>query len=157
MSENVVTRDKNKKAEPEKVLFGDCDTLSEIAAKLISKHHTHLATAEIRYTCRSKAAKRAGEPLAGNVYKMSGKFRHLTDVDFVVEVALDVWNNLDPAKRYALTDHLLSRLVGTEDEETGDMKWGVRPPPVQEFPEVADRHGTWNEGLVEIKRCLKDN
>jgi hypothetical protein len=46
--------------------------------------------------------------------------------------------------------------VGEEDESTGDMKWGIRPPEVQEFSEIAERHGQWNENLVEIAKCLKD-
>ncbi len=151
---NDAVRDKNQKTEPEKVLFDNSDTLQQIATRLISKFHPHLGSAQIRYICRSSAAKRAGTPVPGNVYKMSGKFRHLVDADFVLEIALDIWNVSDEARRSALVDHLLTRCVGTEIEETGDMKWSLRPPAVQEFPEVAERHGQWNEGLVELERCL---
>jgi len=146
--------DKAARPKPQEIIFDDFDTAKEIVAKLISKFHPELATAEFRYICRSKAAKKAGKPISGNVYKMGGKYKHLTGVDFVIEIALDCWNDLEPTQRMALVDHLLSRCVGTEDGQNGEMKWSTRPPEVQEFPEVAERHGQWNDGLIEITKCL---
>lgn len=136
------------------VIFGDFDTAEDIAAKLIPKHHSELATAKFSYICRNKSTKKGGKPVAGNVYKMSGKFRHLVGSDFVMEVALDCWNGLQPNQRIALIDHLLSKCVGVEDNKTGEMKWSVRPPEVQEFPEIAERHGQWCDGLIEMFKCL---
>jgi Putative phage metallopeptidase len=153
--ENDAVRDKRERKIPEKVIFGDFEAAEAIASKLIPKHHSELGSARFRYICRSKAAKRGGQPVAGNVYKMSGKGEHLSQTDFVLEIALDVWNPLNPMQRNALVDHLLTRCVGEEDEKTGEMKWRVRPPEVQEFPEVAERHGQWNEGLIEIAKCLQ--
>jgi len=154
-NENDAVRSKRERKVPEKVLFGDSEAAEQIASKLIPKFHPELAHARFRYICRSKASKRGGNPVAGNVYKMSGKFEHLVQTDFVLEVALDVWNPLNPNQRVALIDHLLTRCVGVEDEKTGEMKWSIRPPEVQEFPEVAERNGQWNEGLVEIAKCLQ--
>jgi hypothetical protein len=155
MSDGTAMKDKRKKSEPDPLLFDDIDSLKEVADQILPQHHSHLVGAGIRYIGRSRAAKRAGIPVPGNVYKMSGKFRHLVGVDFVVEVALDLWNNMTLDQRTALTDHLLSRIVGVEDEVSGAMKWSIRQPSVQEFPEVAERHGEWNDGLVELGRCLK--
>lgn len=153
--ENDAVRDKRERKEPEKVLFGDSEAAEQLASSIIRKHHPELAHARIRYICRSKASLRGGVPVAGSVYKMSGKFEHLVQADFLLEVALDVWNPMNSGQRAALVDHLLTRCVGKEDEKTGEMKWSVRPPEVQEFPEVAERHGQWNDGLVEIAKCLK--
>ena len=69
-------------------------------------------------------------------------------------MALEVWNNLQPNQRLALVDHLLTRCVGTEDPKTGAMKYGVRPPQVQEFPEIAERHGRWSDDLIELGASL---
>lgn len=153
--ENDAVRDKREKKAPEKVLFADFEEAENIASGLIRKHHPEVASARFKFICRSKAAKRAGSPVAGNVYKMSAKFEHLTQTDFVMEIALDVWNPLAPRQRTALVDHLLTRCVGDEDEKTGEMKWSLRPPEVQEFSEVAERHGQWNEPLVEMAKCLR--
>jgi hypothetical protein len=131
------------------------DAVAEIAQKLIPKHHPHLASARIEYMCRNIAAKRGGRPVAGNVYKMTGKWEYLTERDLAVEVALEVWNDLQPHQRIALVDHLLTRIVGEEDEENGTMKYKIVLPEVQEFAEIAERHGQWNEGLVEIEKCLR--
>ena len=35
------------------------------------------------------------------------------------------------------------------------MKYKIVLPEIQEFTEIAERHGQWNEGLVEIEKCLR--
>lgn len=155
--ENDAVRDKRQKTEKEPLIFGGFDAVEEIAKKLVSKHHSHLGSARIKYICRNRAAMRAGRPVPGNVYKMSGKFEYLVECDFVLEVALEVWNDLQPSQRIALVDHLLTRCRGEEVEESGEMKWKVVPPEVQEFSEVAERHGQWHPGLVELEKCLRKN
>lgn len=145
---------KGNRPKPQEIIFGDYDDIRENVESLISKHHTELAMAKFKFICRSKASAKAGKPLLGNVYKMSGKFKHLVGCDFVIEIAIDCWNNLTGNQRTAFLDHLLSRCVGVEDPQNGEMKWNIRPPEIQEFPEVAERHGCWNEGLAEMRLCL---
>jgi hypothetical protein len=152
---NDAVADKKQRAEPKKVLWGGMEAVEKIAAGLIREHHPELASARFKYICRDKAAKKHGEKVRGKAYKMSRMYEYLVGCDFVIEVALEKWNDLSERQRTALVDHLLSHCVGTEDERTGDMKWSVRPPEIQEFPEVAERHGQWNEGLVEMGRCLR--
>lgn len=146
---------KAERPKPQEVLFDDFDTAEAIAVKLIPSYHPELASADFKYICRSKATKKGGKPVPGNVYKLSGKFKHMIGVDFVLEIALDCWNGLEPNQRTALIDHLLSRCVGVEDSRNGEMKWSIRPPEVQEFPEIAERYGQWNDELIEMSKCLK--
>jgi len=155
LTDNDAVRNKKKKSGKVPLLFDSFDQAGEIASRLIPKFHPHLVDAEIRYICRNRAAKRSGANVPGNVYKMSGKYRFLIGVDFVLEIALEVWNNLAPNQRTALVDHLLTRCEGVEDEETGAYKWRVIPPVIQEFPEVAERNGQWNEGLVDMEKALR--
>ena len=145
---------KKQHPKPEKVLYDHHEFSQAIAKSLIPKYHPELGMARFQYLCRSKSCKSGGKPVAGKIYKPSGWTRFLTETDFVVEIALDCWNDLEPNQRTALIDHLLSRCVGTEDEQNGEMKWSIRPPEVQEFPEVAERNGQWTEGLIEIAKCL---
>ena len=149
--------DKNKTArpKPQKVVFDDFPTIADMTEKLIAKYHPELGSASFKYICRSKSTKNSGKPVPGNVYRMGGKFRHLVDSDFVIEIALDCWNEFEPSQRTALIDHLLSRCTGIEDEQNGEMKWGIRHPEVQEFPEVASGNGCWNDSLTEMASCLK--
>ena len=156
--------DKKSKPEPEKVLHDFSDTLQQIAEKLIPKHHSELASANFIYKCRSVSTKSGGVPVPGTVKKTSpnerllsrGKFKDDGEADFIIEIALDVFNPMSPQNRTALVDHLLTRCVGLEDEKSGEMKYSIRPPQVQEFPEIAERHGRWNEGLEELGDSLKD-
>jgi len=137
------------------LIFSGFEAAEEIAIKLIRKHHPDLASARIKYICRNKAKKRSGNPVPGHVYKMSPMYSFLTDFDYVVEIALDVWNYFNPHQRNAVIDHLLTRCYGEENEHTGDMRWKIRPPEIQEFTEVAERYGQWHEGLVEMEKCLR--
>lgn len=154
-NENDAVRSKDQHTESNPLLFDDSEAAELIAERLIPDFHPHLADANIRYICRNRAAKRGGEKVSGNVYKMSGKYNFLTGQNFIVEIALDVWNDLAPNQRKALIDHLLTRCVGVEDETTGEYKWKVVPPVIQEFPEVAERNGQWNEGLVDMEKALR--
>lgn len=147
--------DKSKAPTSTPVLFDFAENVEELAEDLISKYHPDLATARFKYVYRSKASKSAGVPVPGKVKKIGGASQFAFDTDFLMEIALDQWNNFTAKQRVALIDHLLSRCVGEEDEKTGDMKWKVRPPRVQEFPEVAERNGQWNDGLIDMSKVLR--
>lgn len=154
-TENDAVRDKRQRSTKVPLLFDDFQAAEALASKLIPEHHPDLAEANIRYICRNTASKKSGRKVPGNVYKMQGKFKFLTGCDLVLEIALEIWNELQPNQRLALVDHLLTRCVGTESEDTGEWKWTVIPPEIQEFPEVAERHGQWHEGLVDMEKALR--
>jgi hypothetical protein len=148
-------RDVKQKAEKIPLLFDTFEAAEEVAKDLIPRFHPYLVEARIKYICRNKATKRAGKPVPGNVYKVSSKFEFLIDCDFILEIALEVWNDLAVNQRKALIDHLLSRCIGEEVEESGEYKWRIIPPEVQEFPEVAARHGQWHDGLINLEKSLR--
>lgn len=143
------------KVKPIPLIFAEFEAIEEIAKELIREYHPDLATARIRYICRNKAAKKGGHPVPGSVFKMSPKYEYLVGCDFVVEVALEVWNEFNPSQRRAVVDHLLSRCAGEENEEDGEMKWKLRPPVVQEFPEVVERNGQWNNSLIDMGKSIR--
>lgn len=162
--------DKPKKEKgANKVLFDSFDAGQEFARKLIPKHHHDLAAANILFLCRSKSIKRNGTPVPGTVRlanpcekvltRESGLFSandNDTAAHFVVFIALDVWNGLEVKQRTALIDHLLTRMLAEEDEQTGEMNYRIRPPDVQEFADIAERHGAWNTSLAEMRHSLAD-
>jgi hypothetical protein len=155
-NENDAVRDTREKTVSIPLLFDDHEASQQIASRLLSKHHSEIASASFKWLCRNKAALAAGVKIPGSVKKASPMERHLCggECDFIIILALDVWNDLSGPQRTALVDHLLTRCVGTEDEKSGEMKYSVRPPQVQEFPEIAERYGRWNDGLVELGACL---
>lgn len=159
-----VVRDKKKKSEgPREVLYDDHPASAEVARKLIKTSHSHLADARIVYACRDRAQKKGGKLSPGYIKKLSPElkyaFRHHIDGDdlphFLMVVALEVWNEMAPNQRTAFVDHLLTRITVDEDETTGEPKFGLRAPEVQEFPEVVERNGKWTPELQSLAESLE--
>jgi len=134
------------------MIYDNADTVEAIAQTLIPNYHAELATARMRYVFAEKASMKAGVPVAGKSRKMSGVAEFLTDTDFVIEVALDIWNEMTGEQRIALVDHLLEYCTGEEDEEDAGapMKWKMREPDVKEFGTILRRQGAWNESLANF-------
>lgn len=138
-------------------LYGEAEQVKEIADLLIPHYHPEIASARIGYVSVDKASKKNGKPVPGKARKVSGVWEHLVELDFIIEVAQDQWNDSTHRQRQALVDHLLECCTGEEDEKTGDMKWIMRTPDVSEFTSILQRHGAWHEdlqGLVQVAQQL---
>lgn len=158
-----VVRDAKKKSEgPREVLYDDHPASEEVARSLIKSVHTHLVDARIVYACRDKAQKKGGKPAPGYIKKLSpelkyafaNKFEGDDLPHFLMVVALEVWNDMAPNQRTAFVDHLLTRITVEDDETTGESKFGLRAPEVQEFAEVAERNGKWTPELQNLAESL---
>lgn len=137
--------------------YGPAESVSEVAQRLIPTYHPELATARIVYIFVDKASKKSGKPVLGKARRVSGALEFLLEQDFIIEVALECWNELSDRQRTALVDHLLETCTGVEDEQNGDMKWGVREADVREFTSILNRHGAWTDelsGMVEVAQRL---
>jgi hypothetical protein len=133
------------------------ESVEEIALRLIPTYHPELATARIIYIFVDKASKKTGRNVFGKARKISGALEFLLEQDFLVEVAMDCWNELTDRQRNALVDHLLECCTGLEDEKTGDMRWAMREADVKEFTSILNRHGAWTDelsGMVEVAQRL---
>jgi hypothetical protein len=137
------------------MMYGEAEEAEKIANNLVGTYHPELATARFRYIFKEKASKKGNKPVMGSVKKMSDLMVYLINVDFMVEIPLDIWNELDNTKRTALVDHLLERCSGEEDEESGEMKWKVREPDVHEFSSILRRYGAWTTELAEFSSIAK--
>ena len=160
-NKNDAVRSKKEKTIAIPLIIADSEVVQKMVKEIVPKHYPELIHARFLCLCRNRASKSDGEPVPGTIRKANPTERHLSGSDgnegsdFILTVALDVWNDLQPSQRVALVDHLLARCVVTEDKGTGDLKYKLRPFQVQEFPEVAERNGTWNEGLVALAESLK--
>lgn len=140
--------------------YSIAESVTAIAQRILPTYHSELATARIQYVFIDKAGSKNGRPVLGKAKKVSGVTEFLTELDFIIEVALDQWNELAENQKNALVDHLLERCLGTEDEETGDMKWSIREPDVQEFASILSRYGAWTadlEGLISVAQRIDIN
>ncbi len=131
-------------------IYDNAESVETIAKRILPTYHTELVTARIGYIFVDTASKKGGKPVLGKVRKVSGALEFLLNKDFLLEVALDQWNDLSDQQRVALVDHLLERCTGDDPEDGGEHKWKLREPDVQEFATILRRHGTWNEGLTAL-------
>lgn len=153
---DVGETDKKPKAVKMPLCFGGFDAGAEIATRLVKDVRPDLSHCKIQYICRNIAKKKSKRPVPGAIYKVNPMYRYLTGFDFIVEVALEVWNEYNPNQRVALIDHLLMRIETKDDDESGDIKYGLRAPEIQEFAEVYARHQAWNSDLVNFESHMKD-
>jgi hypothetical protein len=126
------------------------ESVKAMASNLIANYHPELATARILYIFVSKGGTKSGRKVFGKVRKLAGALEFLLEHDFMIEMALDVWNDMDAQQRAAGVDHLLERCFGEESEQDGSMSWKVRDPDAQEFATILQRHGAWNETLTSF-------
>jgi hypothetical protein len=130
-------------------VYAEAEAVQAIANDLIATYHPTLATAKFRFLFKEKASKKGGKVQPGSVKKLSDQMLFLIDANFLMEIPLETWNEMDATKRVALIDHLLERCVGEEDEDGGgDMKWSVREPDVNEFATILRRYGAWHDDLA---------
>jgi hypothetical protein len=138
-------------------VYATAENVEREATSLIGLYHPELAMARFRYAFVDKASVKNGRPVRGKVRRVTGVLEFLLEADFLMEVALDQWNELTDTQRKALVDHLLEHCTGEEDEAEGggEMKWSVREPDVQEFSAILRRHGAWNDDLLAFASVAK--
>jgi hypothetical protein len=128
------------------------DAIQRVAQTLISAHHPELVEARVTYLFTDKPFKVKGREVAGKVTKTSPLHEYLLEVDFIIEVSTELWQDMPDQKRMALIDHLLERCYNSNADGEGDEepKWRVREPDVQEFGTILSRHGVWHDGLRDF-------
>jgi len=137
-------------------VFSEAESVESLAQGLIPNYHPELTEARILYVFVDKASKKGGKELWGKAQKVSGVWEFYTEKDFIITVPADKWMTLEPAQQTALVDHLLERCTGEDDEKTGETKWIIREPDVQEFANILERHGVWNADLERFVMVAKD-
>ena len=119
----------------------DAPTVAAIAGRLIESIHKHLTDARMIYCFRSVATTNAGKTTLATATRVTGRLEFLLQADFIIEVAQDTWYTLSESQQVALIDHELTHCA--YDPFTG---WFLRPHDVEEFYEVIQRRGHWQDG-----------
>lgn len=128
--------------------YVDAESVEALAKQILPTFHAELVDAKIRYYFVSEHSMKSGRAITGKARKLSGAAQFLAGgYNFVIEVAMDLWNQMEEAERRATIDHLLEYCTGEADEESGEMNWTMREPDVKEFATILDRHGAYNDGL----------
>jgi hypothetical protein len=114
---NVVTR-----------LINSCPELDKVKA------------AKIKYLMKTGSWSKLGE-----CAKTSGKWRHLTEFDFVVVLHKESWTVLSNHQREALIHHELGHVGFCDD------KWVIVKHDVEEFLTTFKRYGAWSANLQVMR------
>lgn len=131
--------------------YVDAESVEALAQQILPAFHAELVEAKIKYYFVSEHSMKGGHAISGKARKLSGAAQFLAGgYNFAIEVAMDLWNNMNEAQRRATIDHLLEYCTGEEDEESGEMNYTMREPDVKEFRTIISRHGAYNDDLVGL-------
>ena len=129
------------------------EQLTELGEKVRGKcHKERLDGFMVAYLFREEAAKSKGKLQLGKATCPGGVTTFLLEemfgetVDFLIEIAEDLWKGLSSSQREALLDHELAHCTYKEDK-SGTHLPSIRGHDVEEFREVLKRRGVWNADL----------
>lgn len=104
-----------------------------------------------------------GRLMLGKCVKATDLQRELVDIDFVILLNREVWEDIDftEHKQLALLDHELchaARSVDSDGEARIDTKgrpvWRTRGHDIEEFREVVERHGLYKYDLEKFAEAI---
>lgn len=138
--------------------YASAPEVAAIAKLLIEHFHPHLRGVRIEYVWVNKPPVIGGQPKDAVMRKVSGLYAYLATPGtegepkpfFVMEVCRPLWLTSDTAGHVALVDHELKH--GGSDE--GAIY--IVPHDIEEFDDVAARHGAWHEGLESFAAALDE-
>ena len=88
----------------------------------------------------------------GKCSKATGKWQHLTNVDFVIEVWNSYWVTATESQKRALLLHELLHCTSKEKDD-GTIVWGIRKHDCEEFLRVVEQYGAWSLPLEELLKA----
>jgi len=122
----------------------------------VERRHQHIERAHIVGVGRPKAAKRHGKDVWASLKKPSPLERVLYEeerIDYILVVALDVWEELSEDYRRALIDHELSHAGGLDLDRD---EWTLVGHDIEEFANVVRRHGAWRGDVQAFLAATRD-
>jgi hypothetical protein len=146
----------------EAVVFTDAPEVEEIARRIAAQHHPHVLRHRLECCFRSKAQKRLRREVWATASVVRGREAFLATPKevrdrirgelgedwpldfFLITVALDVWESLEPDQREALIDHELCHFTETDDEPPMPSLVGH---DLEEFAVIVERHGLWEPSM----------
>lgn len=113
----------------------------DTARMIMQQYLPDLLNAKIGFIFRSEAPKQNGRVTLGKAQKVSSKDRMFNNLDFIIWIAEDTWEELSPLQRRALVHHELLHCRFLEGEAS------MRGHDVEEFWEIIQRYGFWSKSL----------
>lgn len=131
--------------------YTECpNEILSIARDLIAEYHPFLSDCTIGFVMRSEAGTSGGKTVLAHTTKVPDKLKpYLSDeLDILIVIAEDKWLTLGENQRKALIDHELCHITASA------AGWTTRAHDFEEFKEIVDRYGLWNNDLFYARSAL---
>jgi hypothetical protein len=132
--------------------------------RLVAEHHEELAHTNARIAvawCTSWKSDVDGRVTIGKCKKASDLDRELAAFDFIILLSKDFWIVASEKQRAALVDHELMHAAVKYDadgepvrDERGRQVFRTRKHDLEEFSDIAARHGCYKRDLEQFARAL---
>jgi Putative phage metallopeptidase len=166
----MARRRSRKPKAPKKVAYTlltrvDQPSLYKALDAIVKAHHHELKDARIALAwCTAWRADVDGRQTLGQCKRATDLDRELAPFDFVILLQKDFWTNeaVTNEQRDALLDHELCHATVKLDpythepveDERGHVVYRIRKHDLEEFSEIAERHGTWKRDLEHFAQAL---
>jgi hypothetical protein len=152
------------------VAFWPAPEVEEVARDVVRRWRNDLVNARVEYVFRSTAEKKNGRKCLATARVVNGLASYYTrhseakeagesaivpEPFFLVMVWYEAWCKISAAQQLALVDHELKHCV-LEMDEADEEVYTIVGHDVEEFEDVASRHGAWMPNLDRlVKATLK--
>lgn len=85
----------------------------------------------------------------------TGKWKHLTGLNYAIEINYTIWHKLDDTQKKALIAHELKHICFEPSKDGTEKKWKIRHHDVEEFIDVVKNFGCWSTDLKEMGEAIK--
>lgn len=137
--------------------FKSAAELKPIVDKLIELFYPHLLGADVEIVYRSKTFPDSPATVA-RIEKLTGfkawLYRRIDGENeplFLIQVVVPNWIQFNQNQQIAILDHELCHIWFNAETDALIL----RPHPIEEFPEIVERHGAWHDGLVLFHHALQ--
>src|SRR5579872_1256574 len=128
--------------------------------------HAELLEAKVAYVFRDAEVTDGGKVVAASAHLAQFHFKYWArfvrwsisqmvgfEPDFIMLIDRNMWDGYDERQKLALVDHELCHMRQKRtaegdpmfNQQTGEPLWMIAAHDIEEFNDVIERHGLWNE------------
>jgi hypothetical protein len=123
-----------------------------IAKVLTRALHIELQNAQLAVVFR-KAIKTHDKSIGAKASKIGGKLNYFTELDLLIEVNHEVWQNMTAERRIALIDHELTHFARAESGTGGSYE--MVEHDIEEFGSIVRRWGFWSTDVERFASSIE--
>lgn len=138
--------------------FTATDDLTTLGHNLIREHASlqWLDGFTVKFLWKEKGGQKGGLATLGKCVLLSGLARHFGESDYVIWIAADharAWE-LDDGQLEALLYHELLHCELITDENSDEVRAGVRGHDAEVFFDEIAKYGLWRESLTRLRQAV---